>query len=134
MIASLGALLLRCRPASKRGARLTSRVRLGDVVKVDYGPRSVTFLSRAADAQRHLPWLCFSLSTNKRSYDFVCGSAEETLLWVLGLQHLCLPADARRSKGRLLFCRAAMRVRHAATQQNKSVEAALADCFRAQPK
>ena len=68
--------------------------------------------------------------TNKRSYDFVCDSADEAVEWVLGLEHLCEPPATRQSKGKLLFRRARMRLQRNAKQNGQTVEQALAACFR----
>jgi len=73
-----------------RGTRSSSRLNLEDVIRIDYG-RS----ARACALHPELPtWLCFSLYTARRSFDF-CGLPggeldEDTVrCFVLGISCIC---------------------------------------------
>jgi hypothetical protein len=67
--------------------KMQSYVNLSEVGLIGYG-----FASRACWGRfqgEHLPWLCFSLYTAERSYDFVCTSEGQTQMFVVALSRLC---------------------------------------------
>jgi len=72
--ASLGAL-----------SRSQSRLDLYEVIRIHYGS-----MARACVLHTDVPpWLCFSLHTPRRSYDFCCPDEDTVQRFVLGLSRLC---------------------------------------------
>jgi len=62
-----------------------SRLDLYEVILIHYGT-----MARASTLYPELsPWLCFSLYTTRRSYDFCCADEETVQACVLGLSCLC---------------------------------------------
>merc|ERR1712113_1059775 len=73
---------------SKTPGQLTrsfTRLDLYDVIRLEYGCMSRPCMLHE-DA---LPWLCFSLYTTKRSYDFICPDENTVRAYVLVLSRLC---------------------------------------------
>lgn len=65
--------------------RSQSHLNLFEVIRIHYGS-----MARACVIHTELPpWLCFSLHTARRSYDFCCPNEETVQRFVLGLSRLC---------------------------------------------
>lgn len=68
-----------------RSSRSQSRLDLYEVIRIHYGS-----MARACVLHTEVPpWLCFSLQTPRRSYDFCCPDEETVQAFVLGLSRLC---------------------------------------------
>lgn len=66
-------------------SRSQSRLDLYEVIRIHYGS-----MARACVLHTDVPpWLCFSLHTSRRSYDFCCPDEEAVQRFVLGLSRLC---------------------------------------------
>jgi len=66
-------------------SRSQSRLDLYEVIRIHYGS-----MSRACVLHTDIPpWLCFSLHTPRRSYDFCCPDEDTVQRFVLGLSRLC---------------------------------------------
>lgn len=65
--------------------RSQSRLDLYEVIRIHYGS-----MARACVLHTDVPpWLCFSLHTPRRSYDFCCPDEESVQRFVLGISRLC---------------------------------------------
>jgi len=72
---------------SKTPGKMTSTctsLDLYSVIRLDYGP-----MSRPSVLHDGEPWLCFSLYSTKRSYDFICPNEEVVRAFVLTISRLC---------------------------------------------
>lgn len=66
-------------------SRSQSRLDLYEVIRIHYGS-----MARACVLHTDIPpWLCFSLHTPRRSYDFCCPDEDTVQRFVLGLSRLC---------------------------------------------
>jgi len=66
-------------------SRSQSRLDLYEVIRIHYGS-----MARACVLHTDIPpWLCFSLHTPRRSYDFCCPDEDAAQRFVLGLSRLC---------------------------------------------
>lgn len=76
--------------------RSHSKLDLYEVIRIHYGS-----MSRACVLHPELPpWLCFSLYTTRRSYDFCCADERAVQACVLGLSRLCEWAAGAMRGGR----------------------------------
>lgn len=78
-----------------------SQLDLRDVVRIDYGISARAFLLHADSV---LPWLCFSLFTTARSFDFTCPDEESAQYFLLALSQLCSSAVGRISSRAGFHC------------------------------
>merc|ERR1719161_864910 len=68
-----------------KSKKTNSQLDLNEVIRIDYGR-----MARAAVPNIDTPpWLCFSLYTASRSFDFVCPDEETTQAFTLAISRMC---------------------------------------------
>jgi len=67
-------------------SRRLSKFDLRDAIKLDYGIAARSYILFADDV---LPWLCFSVYSTRRSFDFICPDEDTARCFVLTLSRIC---------------------------------------------
>jgi len=108
-----------------------STLDLYDVIRIDYG-----CMSRACVIHDDvLPWLCFSLYTARRSYDFICPDEDLIRCFVVGISRLCAwAAGAVRTRRQFLCLKGWCKVEESCFRRNVTRGAALAQAIVAAQK
>mmetsp|Transcript_23160 Transcript_23160/g.42645 ORF Transcript_23160/g.42645 Transcript_23160/m.42645 type:complete len:677 (+) Transcript_23160:187-2217(+) len=109
---------------SKTPGRLSSsctNLDLYSVIRLDYGS-----MSRPAILHDEQPWLCFSLYSTKRSYDFICPNEAVTRAYVLTLSRLCNWASgAVQTRSRFEYLKGWCKIEESCYKKKTSLSAAL---------
>lgn len=91
VVVSTDDMLLRWSGNMQKLGRAHTRLDLYEVIRIHFGS-----MNRACVLHTDIPpWLCFSLYTSRRSYDFVCPDEQITQRFVLCLSRLCDWASGR---------------------------------------
>lgn len=91
VVVSTDDMLLRWSGNMQKLGRTHTRLDLYEVIRIHFGS-----MNRACVLHTDMsPWLCFSLYTSRRSYDFCCPDEQTTQRFVLCLSRLCDWASGR---------------------------------------
>lgn len=109
--------------AGKLGDK-ASHLDLGEVLRIEFGCAARSYrLHQAA-----LPWMCFSLYTSRRSYDFISPDEVVTQSFVLAISRLChLAAGAIGTRRDFIAARGWCKFEATALKQRKTRMAVLRD-------
>jgi len=123
VVASADEMVLRWSKDLQRLGRSHTRLDLYEVIRIHYGS-----MARPCILYHDVPsWLCFSLYTPRRSYDFCCPDEATVQRFVLGLSRLCdWASGAVPTRSRFVVIKGWCKLEHHCFQH----EVSLAQLFR----
>ena len=106
---------------------IKDKIRVSDILSVEYGRPSGTFLDRAQD---EIPWCCVEVITKNRSYHFVAKNASDAIDVVVALRVLSGKKKQHTSRGSLLWDKIRLRLDHIAKKKKKSRKELLVEALK----